>query len=103
MEIYGKCYVKVQFDKNKMPYAFVQFEVRRTGLGYPCLWPLLMKGQNEEEARVCLTNAKGLVIDGRPIRVEHARAQRKYSRRRPLFSRIKFPIRALLPASIPSF
>jgi hypothetical protein len=27
MEIYGKCYVKVQFDKNKMPYAFVQFEV----------------------------------------------------------------------------
>jgi hypothetical protein len=27
MEIFGKCYIKVQFDKNKMPYAFVQFEV----------------------------------------------------------------------------
>lgn len=24
---YGKCYVKINLDKNKMPYAFVQFEV----------------------------------------------------------------------------
>jgi hypothetical protein len=63
----------------------------------------LTRGQNEEEARVCLTNAKGLVIDGRPIRVEHARAQREYSRPRLLFSQIKFSIHALLPASMPSF
>jgi hypothetical protein len=27
MEVFGKCYIKVQFDKNKMPYAFVQFGV----------------------------------------------------------------------------
>jgi hypothetical protein len=52
------------------------------GEGIDCfavrIW--LTRAQNEEEARVCLTNAKGLVIDGRPIRVEHARAQRESSR-----------------------
>lgn len=27
---YGKCYVKIRRDKNHMPYAFVQYEVRRS-------------------------------------------------------------------------
>jgi hypothetical protein len=41
----------------------------------------------EEEARVCITNARGLVIDGRPIRVEHAKAQREYNHPLLLFCR----------------
>lgn len=28
---------------------------------------------------MCIMNARGMIIDARPIRVEHARAHRKYS------------------------
>ena len=27
-DAFGRCYVKIRRDKNKMPFAFVQFEVR---------------------------------------------------------------------------
>jgi hypothetical protein len=28
---------------------------------------------------LCIMNGRGMIIDARPIRVEHARAHRKYS------------------------
>ena len=31
-ELYGKCYIKIRRDRNKMPNAFVQYEVRKQRL-----------------------------------------------------------------------
>ncbi|KAF7503553.1 hypothetical protein GJ744_003626 [Endocarpon pusillum] len=54
---WGPCHAKVHRDKNRMPYAFVQFH-------------------EIEDARVAIRESKGLIIDGRPIRAEHANADR---------------------------
>lgn len=34
--------------------------------------------QEIEDARVAIRESKGMIIDGRPVRAEHANADRKY-------------------------
>ena len=72
---WGKCYAKVHRDKNKMPYAFVQFHVR-LGPKYECL-DSTNTLQEIEDARIAIRDSKGMVIDGRQVRAEHAHADRE--------------------------
>lgn len=54
---FGVCHAKIGRDKNKMPYAFVQFH-------------------EIEHARVAIRNSRGMAINGRTIRAEHANVDR---------------------------
>ncbi|RMZ86828.1 hypothetical protein DV736_g5941, partial [Chaetothyriales sp. CBS 134916] len=55
--VFGRNVIKVKFDRNKHPFALVQFETT-------------------EAAVEALTSNQGAVIDGRPIRLEQGKAER---------------------------
>ncbi|KAK5063133.1 hypothetical protein LTR84_005209 [Exophiala bonariae] len=54
---FGPCHVKVRYDRNKHPFAFVQFE-------------------SDEDASAAVDGSVNLSIDDRRIRVERAKAER---------------------------
>ncbi|EXJ81836.1 hypothetical protein A1O1_07901 [Capronia coronata CBS 617.96] len=54
---FGPCHIKVLLDKNRHPFAFVQFE-------------------NVEDANAAVDAASNMMMDGRKIRVERAKAER---------------------------
>ncbi|OAP55827.1 hypothetical protein AYL99_09979 [Fonsecaea erecta] len=54
---YGPNHVKIRRDRNQHPFAFVQFE-------------------KDEDATAAVAGAYGLVMDGRKIRIEQAKAER---------------------------
>ncbi|EXJ82196.1 hypothetical protein A1O3_06009 [Capronia epimyces CBS 606.96] len=54
---YGRCHIKVRLDKNRHPFAFVQFE-------------------RVDDANVAVNAASDMMIDGRRIRIERAKAER---------------------------
>ncbi|KAI9733369.1 MAG: hypothetical protein M1834_003453 [Cirrosporium novae-zelandiae] len=54
---YGNVYVKIRRDQAGMPYAFCQYE-------------------KAEDAKLAINEGRGIVIDGRPCRTEHAKAPR---------------------------
>ena len=56
-DAYGKCWVKIRRDRNKMPFAFVQYET--------------IGAANE-----AINKARGVMIDGRSTRCEHAKVNR---------------------------
>ncbi|KIW94955.1 uncharacterized protein Z519_04935 [Cladophialophora bantiana CBS 173.52] len=56
-DTYGPNHVKIRRDKNHHPNAFVQF-------------------QKDEDANAAVAGAYGLIIDGRKIRIEQAKAER---------------------------
>ncbi|KEF57661.1 uncharacterized protein A1O9_05579 [Exophiala aquamarina CBS 119918] len=55
--VFGPCFVKVRLDRNKHPFAFVQYE-------------------NSDDAAAAVEGSLNLNIDGRRIRVERAKAER---------------------------
>ncbi|KAJ4581314.1 hypothetical protein HRR81_000352 [Exophiala dermatitidis] len=54
---FGPCHIKVRQDKNHQPFAFVQFE-------------------NVDSANAAISASSDMLIDGRKIRVERAKAER---------------------------
>ncbi|KIX97379.1 uncharacterized protein Z520_06831 [Fonsecaea multimorphosa CBS 102226] len=56
-DTYGPNHVKIRRDKNLHPFAFIQF-------------------QKDEDANAAVSGAYGLIMDGRKIRIEQARAER---------------------------
>ncbi|KAJ9605598.1 hypothetical protein H2200_010255 [Cladophialophora chaetospira] len=56
-DYFGPNHVKVHRDRNRHPYAFVQYEII-------------------QDAVAAVKGAYGLVLDGRKVRVEHAKAER---------------------------
>ncbi|KAL2446497.1 hypothetical protein ABEF95_013056 [Exophiala dermatitidis] len=54
---FGACHIKVRQDKNHQPFAFVQFE-------------------NVDSANTAVRASSDMLIDGRKIRVERAKAER---------------------------
>ncbi|KIX05190.1 uncharacterized protein Z518_06062 [Rhinocladiella mackenziei CBS 650.93] len=62
-DCFGPCHIKVRLDKNRHPFAFVQFEAR-------------IQIQRIEDAHNAVNGASSLAIDGRKIRIERAKAER---------------------------
>ncbi|EXJ54251.1 hypothetical protein A1O7_09588 [Cladophialophora yegresii CBS 114405] len=56
-DAYGPNHVRIHYDRNKHPYAFVQYETA-------------------EDANAAVSGAFGMVLDGRKIRIERAKAER---------------------------
>ncbi|RMZ84911.1 hypothetical protein DV738_g278, partial [Chaetothyriales sp. CBS 135597] len=54
---FGRNVIKIKLDRNKHPFALVQFE-------------------KIEAANAALASIQGVFVDGRPIRLEHGRAER---------------------------
>jgi uncharacterized protein YkuJ len=76
-EVFGKNVVKVKYDKNKHPFALVQFEVRSRFL----LLSLSSTdtSQTVDAAVQAIRSNHGAVLDGRTIRLEQGKAERKSS------------------------
>ena len=90
-DAYGQCWAKIRRDKNKMPFAFVQFEVSSgrvsRGLANP--------SQQEECAREAIRAASSSILHGRPIRVEGAKVHRTFyplSKSSPSLSLLLHPV-----------
>jgi hypothetical protein len=72
---FGACHIKVRLDRNKHPFAFVQFEVRfESSYSFRICWP---ENQNVDDASAAVEGSLNLNIDGRRIRVERAKAERE--------------------------
>ncbi|KAH0829599.1 hypothetical protein AYO21_07556 [Fonsecaea monophora] len=56
-DTYGPNHIKIRRDRNQHPFAFIQF-------------------QRDEDATAAVAGAYGLIIDGRKIRIEQAKAER---------------------------
>jgi len=72
---FGKVWVKVRRDDRQMPYAFAQYTVspllrsRASGTNYL---------KNKDHAEEAIIEAVGRIVDGRPLRCEMAKANRKH-------------------------
>jgi hypothetical protein len=75
-DVFGPNYVNIKYDKNKHPFALVQFEVRFPRYIYSTIANTLI--QSAEAAAEAIENAQGSVIDGRQLRLEQAKAERKF-------------------------
>ncbi len=71
---YGRNHVKIRRDKNSHPYAFVQYEVCLSSLQLACF--LLIPMQIIQDANAAVSGAHGLILDGRKVRIERAKAER---------------------------
>lgn len=69
---YGRVFVKIRRDRNKMPFAFCQFTVRATTATSNRM--VANSVQNDQHALDAERYGKGVEILGRPARTEMVKA-----------------------------
>ena len=75
-DVYGPNYVKVKFDKNRHPFALVQFEV---SLPQCFRHQANTDFQTVEAAQEAIRRAQGTILEGREIRIEQSKVERMFS------------------------